>query len=395
MTPAPAPSRPRNAWIDRLLIAAFLVLLWLPAVDMVFHVDHARQTGENRLPAAPPNTADLRAGNLQKFIADSEGWFTDHFGFRNLMIRWFQNWKLGLFHDRSVYRVMIGPNHWLFFSELRMVEHFLGMAKFTEADMAAWQKLLENRRDWLAKRGIKYLVVIPPDKQNIYPEELPTWLQQAMPKARETKLDQFVKFMREHSTMPVIDLRQTLLDGKKVRPTYLSTDTHWNTYGGFLACQQLVDAAAKLVPGVPPLRTEDFTFTNAYLENGDLGKMIGSAGPEANHFKMLPQPGVAMPALHDTPDLKSAWPPFRVGALSENPATNLTATAMVFHDSYGLFWRPVLGCCFKRVWYLQDNREFNTGVIGKCHPDIVINEILERYFNTLEVQDILRLEHLP
>jgi len=131
MNTANASEGPRRAWATYLLIAVFLVLLWAPTFDAIFHVDGSRAAGENRLPAGPPDVRELRAGHVQKFIAASEAYFNDHFGFRKKLIRLFQNWKLGLFHDRSVYKVLIGPNQWLFIGEEQMVEHYLGLAKFT------------------------------------------------------------------------------------------------------------------------------------------------------------------------------------------------------------------------------------------------------------------------
>lgn len=394
MTTAPVNPNPRRAGFDYFLIAVFLLLLGAPALDKIFHLDQSRAAGENRLPAPPPDVAELRDGHMQKYLAAGEAYFNDHFGFRNQMIRWFQNWKLGLFHDRSVYKVIVGPNRWLFIGEERMVEHFLGIAKFTPAELSAWQKLLEHRRDWLAAHGIKYLFVVPPDKQDIYPEELPTWLRNAVPAGRATKLDQFVKFMREHSTVEIVDLRATLLDGKKNMPTYLQNDTHWNLFGGFLACQQVVGALEKQLPNLPPMRTEDFAWTNAPMVGGDLAKMLGTDAPEKNNFKFIAQPGVSLPAVHETTNLVSNWDPHKSCAISDNAAP-LTESAMVFHDSFGMFWRPMLGCCFKRVWFMSDNREFNTRAVLENHPSVVINEILERYFNNADPVQLMAHDSLP
>src|ERR1035441_2650174 len=214
MNPASEIPSSGRVWADRILVVVFLSLLWAPTADKLFHLDGSRAPGENRLPARQPEVRELASSHLQKCLADSEAYFNDHFGFRKKLIRWFQNWKLGLFHDRTVYNVITGRNGWLFTSDLQMVEHYLGMKKLTPAELKSWQTLLEKRRDWLAQRGIKYLFVIPPDKQTIYPEELPAWLADAAPTNRETKLDQFEKYMREHSTVQILDLRGPLIAAK-------------------------------------------------------------------------------------------------------------------------------------------------------------------------------------
>jgi len=394
MNTANASEGPRRAWATYLLIAVFLVLLWAPTFDAIFHVDGSRAAGENRLPAGPPDVRELRAGHVQKFIAASEAYFNDHFGFRKKLIRLFQNWKLGLFHDRSVYKVLIGPNQWLFIGEEQMVEHYLGLAKFTPEQLQTWQTMLEKRRDWLAAHGIKYLFVVPPDKQDIYPEELPLWLQKAAPAQRHSKLDQFLEHMKAHSTVEILDLRAPLLAAKQEAPVYLREDTHWNLLGGFIACQEVIKALTRQMPELPPLPREDFDWTNVPAAGGDLAHMLGTEAPEKNYFKPLPKPSVSLPVMHEATELVSAWNAHKSNVVTENPAP-LTATAMVFHDSFGNAWRQFLGCSFKRIVFMGENREFNQRLILDNHPQVVINEILERYFNTQDPQELLAHDHLP
>ena len=129
---------PRRVWADRILIGVFLALLWAPTLDKIFQLDHSRPPGENRLPAPPPSFGQKNFFGLQKFIAGAELYFNDHFGFRKKLIRFYQNWKISLFRDRSVYNVIHGQSGWLFTSELQMVEHHLGLAKFTPAQLKSW-----------------------------------------------------------------------------------------------------------------------------------------------------------------------------------------------------------------------------------------------------------------
>jgi hypothetical protein len=384
----------RRARADWVLIAAFLVLLWMPTLDNFFNLDHSRQPGENRLPASFPKWQGAGLDGAQKYIVGLDDYFSDHFGFRKQLIRWFQNWKIGLFHDRSVYKVLIGPNHWLFLGEQMMVEHYLGTMKFTPQQLQTWQRVLEKRRDWLAARGVKYLFVLAPDKQDIYPEELPAWLRNAAPTNRETKLDQFLKYMKEHSTVEVLDLRPPLLAAKKIAPTYLQNDTHWNRFGGFVACQEVVKTLMKQFPDVPPLRLEDFTWTNAPATGGDLARMLGSDAPEGNFFSFNPKPSVITPNVREATNCYSAWDLHKRSFISENPAP-LLETAVVFHDSFGVAWQPFLGHSLKRIIFMSDNREFNTRVILGNRPRIVVNEILERYFNTQSPQELLTHDGLP
>src|ERR1019366_5095004 len=103
MDPETHNPKPRRTWCDGVLIAAFLVLLWAPMVDMLLHLDRSPASGENRLPARRPRLRELQSGPLQKFLANSEAYFNDHFGFRNKLIHYFQRGKFVLYHDHDVH----------------------------------------------------------------------------------------------------------------------------------------------------------------------------------------------------------------------------------------------------------------------------------------------------
>jgi hypothetical protein len=394
MKPAIDSTRPRRHWADWSLIAIFLILLWAPTLDSFFNLDHSRQPGENRLPAGFPQWPQAHFGDAQKYIAGLENYFGDHFGFRKKLIRWFQNWKISLYHDRTVYKVITGRNGWLFTSDLQMVEHYLGIAKFTTAQLQSWQTLLEQRRDWLAARGIRYLFVIPPDKQTIYPEELPDWLIHATPAHRETKLDQFLQYMQEHSTVEVLDLRPALLAAKTNAPVYLQNDTHWNQLGAFVGSQAVIHRLAEQLPALPSLSRENFSWTNAPINGGDLARMTGSDAVEKNNFAAHPDQNLPLLKRVEAPDIISLWDIHKPSAITENPAP-IAYSAVVFHDSFGGPWQEFLGYSFKKIIFMSENREFNPAVIVQHKPDVVINEMLERYFNTQDPDELRTKDALP
>ena len=102
-----------------------------------------------------------------------EAYFNDHFGFRKRLIRWYRLWRLDLFRDQKGFRsVIAGKDGWYYFNENQMVEHYRGTLQFTPEQLQDWQKYLESYREWLAQRGIKFLFVVAPDKESIYPENL-------------------------------------------------------------------------------------------------------------------------------------------------------------------------------------------------------------------------------
>ena len=385
---------PKVRWPDTVVIFIFMSLLWLPTVDLLTGMDVTRPPDENRLPAAWPHLAHWNFTEAQQFTAGLEAYFNDHFGFRKRLIRWSQQWKSRLFRDESGHKVVIGKQGWLYTGELQMVEHYLGIAKFTPAQLQAWQKLLERRRDWLATRGIKYLFVVAPDKQDIYPEFLPDWLLQATPAGRETKLDQFLKYMRAHSTVEVVDLRPVLLAAKPLAPLYLVNDIHWNAFGGFIGGQEVIRALQRQLPDLPALRLENFTWTNQPTVGGDMAMYLGKEPAEPNYFVLHAKPGLPVPTVHELTPMDTIWDRHIFCSVTENESVP-DNRAVFFHDSFGLPWKPVFSQCFRQIFFMQERREFSAQLIEKYHPNVVVNEMLERYFNTLVPEELMAGDALP
>jgi hypothetical protein len=358
------------------LIALFMVMIWLPTLDTLFHLDRAPASNEKRQMAPFPQLKPGMSG-LKEYIAGLEACFNDHFGFRKRLIHWHNNWKYHLFRDQIGTEVIIGRDDWLFYTDGDMVEHYRGVRQFTPQDLLDWQRLLEHRRNWLAQRGIKYLFIVAPDKQSVYPEQLPTWLTKVRP---DTKLDQFLAYMRAHSTVDVLNLRPALRDARRIAPTYFKTDTHWNLFGGFVACQEIVKDLSKLQPELQPPSLESFELENKLTSGGDLANLLGldnSEITEDNTILMVQKTN--LPTLEITTNT------------TKNPKAR--ESVIIFHDSFGNAIKPFLGSSFGKVVYMGQ-QELDAGLIEREKPNIVISEIVEREFNVNDPEKMMAEEML-
>ena len=257
MSPASTTGKLHKVW-DTLTILLFLGLLCLPTFDYFFKVDHADEPEENRVPA--PRPVFKGGAQTREFIASVESYFNDHFGFRKRLVQLNNHWKGQLFHDPTSKDVLIGRDGWLYYSGARMVAHYTSAELWNNKDLEHWQQLLESRRDWARAHGAKYLLVIPPDKHRIYPEFLPSWLIRG---DRPSKPQQIARYLKAHSTVPVLDLNDVLMNAKSIRTDYLKTDTHWNLFGGFVAYRALIEELGKQVPELKPLPMDTYTWKPA------------------------------------------------------------------------------------------------------------------------------------
>jgi alginate O-acetyltransferase complex protein AlgJ len=360
-------------WVNVVLATIFMILLWLPTFDTLFHFDRTPNFNEKRLPAPFPHFEPGSDG-FKEYLHGLESYYNDHFGCRNQLIHWHIQLRLALFNSGSSV-VLMGKDGWLYVDgdQEHMAENFQGLLQFSPQELAELQNLLESHRDWLAQRGIEYIFIVAPNKESIYPEYLPSWL---TPVRHYTKLDQFIDYMHGHSTVTVLDLRPALRAAKRTAPTYYKTDSHWNDWGGFVACQEIGKTLAKSIPNLQPLSLDAFDLKTVRFESGDLARMLGVVVVEDD---ATPMPKTNLPVLMETsPNPKVSYPIYFTGN------TNATRTCIVFRDSFGEALKPYLGCYFKQVCYIPERDNLNTNLIEGMKPDVVISEMVERGFDNLD-----------
>ena len=73
---------------------------------------------------------------------------------------------------------------------------------------------------------------------------------------------------------------------------------------------------------------------------------------------------------------------------------NASGKALVFRDSFAENWYPLLGLHFKEVVYVRDYN-WDWLLIEREKPNVVIDEILERFLNIQDPTDLVRKDQLP
>jgi hypothetical protein len=261
--------------------------------------------------------------------------------------------------------------------------------------MENWRRLIQERRDWCAARSIAYVFVIAPDKQTIYPEHLPDWLDVG---PGPSKVEQFVNFLATHpnNNLNVVDLSSPLRDAKKIRQDYLRTDTHWNLFGAFVGYRAAMDALTNQVPGLIAPSADFYGWTNDPRPFvGDLAKML--AHDEDSHDEnalLLPVAPFAAEKFNLEPIYDAARIPQETPAepkpfFTRNPQAR--GKAILFHDSFGADWRNYLGGTFNEVLDIH-RYAWVRPLIEREKPNVVIDEMVERKFNTGSPLDLLRLD---
>ncbi len=360
---------------DIAFMAMFVLVLWLPIADKIFGLDRSRAPIEKRKLAEKP-VFSLGWEAVVKYPTKYDAYFNDHFGYRNWLINWHSDAKVKWLGMVSSPKVMEGKEGWLFFTGDRIIEFCCRATKpFSAEQLAEWQRVLEDRRDWLAERGIRFLITVVPNKHTIYPEYLPGWLTRVGEKSR---LEQFMEHMQANSDVEILDLRDAFFEAKKHERLFHRTDTHWNDEGAFVAYREIMSRLSKWFPDAKPLSRVNFTCQQVMERGGDLARLIGQQS-SIKEERLVFLPKKPRHAQRVDPEYLLTIRHWRgrgdpVVMECEN---GQIPRAVMFRDSLAVALIPFLSEHFGRMACLWTHR-FDREIIERERPNVVIHEIGER-----------------
>lgn len=364
-----------------LQIVVFVGAIWLPLADNLFQLDKTTALNEKRIPPPMPELPKNYA-TFAQYPEKFEAFYTDRFGFRNSLIFMHNLIRWGFFNDSISDRVLVGKEPWLFYNGRRVIDYHRGLNPFKREDLEKWRRVLEGRRDWCRERGIEYVVFFTPNKHSIYPEYLPDDIRIVRDVRR---LDQLLAYMKMHSDLLIVDVRQELLEAKNKERLYHWTDSHWNDRGSFVACQVLIERLSGLFPSLRKYDESDFVKSSKPDIGWGLAVLLGLEDI-IHEERLVCQPKDGWPQLEmirkglcpSSGRTFEGEPPF---ALEQDLDGGLNVVVLrdSFFDNLVKFFAPH----FRRsVYYWQ--YEFDIAVIEHEKPDLVLQEILERELMRLD-----------
>jgi hypothetical protein len=238
---------------QRLRIAIFAAIVFLPAVLGVARISDIA-FNENRRPAEFPWSA-IVALDLRGAATGLEAYVADRFALRPALIGAVSLFKFS-FGVSSNSAVLIGSEGWLFSNGGTDHLDDMGIVPKDLPSIVTWKRALVERRAWVEERGSRFVFVVAPQKETIYPEHLPWWLSR---RGADTKASRLIEALRG-TGVDTLDLRPMLRDGRDAGQLFFRRDTHWNSLGAFLGARAIVDYLHTLMPHVPSFNQQRFTL---------------------------------------------------------------------------------------------------------------------------------------
>jgi hypothetical protein len=337
---------------------------------------------ENRL-AAPLPKLRSTIKSFREAPALFEKYFVDRFAFRSNMVYARNALLVKAFAVSPSTAVLVGKDNWLYYmieGDAQTIRH----AKlYTAEELKDWRETLEQQRRWLARRGIKYAFVLAPSKCSIYPEYVPDSYYLLN---RQSRADQLVSYLRDNSSIDIIDLRAPLISKKSVGQLYFRTDTHWNKLGAMLASSFVINHLRPILPNLPIAQDgKEFTISTKLVEHGDLVRLMGVDGLLTETQPVLSRKGgEGWKLSHNPPqpikgDPRDAYKPLGTQCF---PPNDKLPKAVFLGDSFSVPLVAYLAPNFSRIYLGRDTRDpngpFLVNVIKEEKPDIVMLELTER-----------------
>lgn len=178
---------------------------------------------------------------------------------------------LGMDVNLTTFIAIFGKENWLFLQNPNdgdSYHDYIGDNAYTEEEMASIAKHLLEQKAEVEATGAEFVLILIPNKEIIYADKMPTYIQRV---SEETKTDKLVAYLKQNTDLSIIYMKDQYNAYKDTYQLYYKTDTHCNMQGSFLAIADLLNTRyGKQI-------TLENTLFEEHMHNycGDLSVLIG------------------------------------------------------------------------------------------------------------------------
>lgn len=360
-----------------------IILIFTAAISMpLIYSDKAggkRSDTENRMLAPFPAIFTNEGGITPNINHGLRDWISDNAGFRSEARNLKALIDVRVFKTSPNSMVHIGKNGWLFYKGNENVEIGKGEYYYNEEQLKNTLTNIERIYNYITSQGIEMVFVLVPSKASVYPE----YISGGNYTVQDTLIDQCADYFSANSSIPFINLKDTLIEGKAERLVYYRTDTHWNDEGEYLGYTILINSLNKL--GL--IKTQPVAINLAPQKR--LGGLSNMLGINADIFQepylasTIPSPNAIqvksgahyekmVRLLND--QVEASWYRyFENESAEELRALVLSDSCFVFGNASAL-----LAEHFSSL-DLMNFRMATPEIIAESNPDLIIFEITERF----------------
>ena len=345
----------KNKVFSVIFTAACLIICIIPFAGMAV-VPSNEAVGNEKQKSLPSITDENGAFNKEYFQQLGD-YFSTHYALRPQIISSDAEIQSKLFGTSNLNSVVVGKNDWLYYSST--LDNALGRNLMSDRAIFNTRNNLELTQDYLKESGIQFLFTVAPNKNTLYPENLPYYYSKR--ESEESNINRFTASLN-NSRLNYCDLFTPLKSQNEV--VYFKQDSHWNNKGALIAYNEILNSVGKAHDDYSDAKAS--RIKNFY---GDLGKMLypSTQQPEYNY-----EYDISKAYSYVTPT-KSVE-----DALIETKNDSATGRLYMYRDSFGNALLPYLANAYNSAYFKKAfpiNLAFEVGI---QKSDTVIFEIAER-----------------
>lgn len=282
------------------------------------------------------------------FLSDAAAWVGDHFFLRQELITLDNQLSALCLHTSGAADVILGRDGWLYYDST--MDNYTGQNLMTDRELYSAATNLELMANYCREQGKQFLFVIAPNKNALYPENMPDTGIAAPRKDAEN-------LHRELTARQVAYVDLFALFDAREEKLYFAHDSHWNSKGAALAADAINGAF-----GSPSQYFSD-PFAAAVPHQGDLYEMLYPAGqdPEQN------------PVYGGKLNFTYAGAGNKPDSITLKTEGGGEGSLLAYRDSFGNLLYPYLADSFSSAYFSRSTRHDLT------QPgDFVLIELVER-----------------
>lgn len=277
-------------------------------------------------------------------------------------------------------QVIKGNGSWLFFKDATVIADYEGTNRYMQGEMLSILRTVSATQEELEKRGIRFAVLIAPNKENIYSEFMPA----VYVHEKVSSTDILVDYLSSNG-VNIVSPKNELLEKHLETQLYYSYDTHWNQLGAYIGVGCVLDFWDMAIPELSQrtILSRPLKEGYHYCGNDDLARVVGLL----NVFEDEVEYEISGTASMDWDTFEREQTDGEVSYF-KNESAKKQASVLLVGDSYRTSMVPALREAFSDV-YVVHRSYYSAEVLDAINPDYLIAQYVERYSRDMGTMDSL------
>jgi hypothetical protein len=271
--------------MKKMLFILIMAIFWFPIIQEKFKLFSFYDLNGVTTPTEKPKLTkhDWFEGSFQAIY---EGYQVNNYGFRNPLIRLYNQFDYSLFrHTHSA--IVVGKDDYLF--EANYLNELIGENRLSEKELQNMLDGVAQTQKYLSDRNITLITMLAPGKSYYYEEYIPDYYKERIDANSNYRT---ITRLASDMDLNLIDANSWFLKMKDTirYPLFPRQGIHWNYYGATLATDSLI----RYIEFKKGIELPDFTYTIEFPpklqgSDNDLGDLLNLLFAQKNPLMPYPK----------------------------------------------------------------------------------------------------------